>query len=223
MNRREFMTLLGGTAVAWPLAARAQQGERMRRIGVFSGGSASDPEVRPRIAAFVQGLAQLGWTDGRNVRIDYRWGEGNADTIRKTAVELVALAPDVILTPGGPALEWLLQATAHCADRVCDRHRSGRLRLCREPGAAGRQRYRLYAVRIQFVREMAGTAQGDRSGRDAGGGSSGPCYLHRDRPVCRHPIRGSVARFGGRPDQRARRRLRLSAPLRRSRAPAIAA
>jgi putative tryptophan/tyrosine transport system substrate-binding protein len=111
MNRREFMTLIGGTAVAWPLAARAQQGERMRRIGVFSGGSASDPEVRPRIAAFVQGLALLGWTDGRNVRIDYRWGEGNTDTIRKAAVELVALAPDVILTPGGPALDWLLQAT----------------------------------------------------------------------------------------------------------------
>jgi putative tryptophan/tyrosine transport system substrate-binding protein len=111
MNRREFTTVLGGAVAAWPLAAGAQQGERMRRIGVFSGGSASDREVRPRIAAFVQGLALLGWTDGRNVRIDYRWGEGNTDTIRKAAVELVALAPDVILTPGGPALDWLLQAT----------------------------------------------------------------------------------------------------------------
>jgi putative tryptophan/tyrosine transport system substrate-binding protein len=110
-NRREFITLLGGATAAWTHAARAQQPERMRRIGVFSGGSASDPEVRPRIAAFVQGLALLGWTDGRNVRIDYRWGEGNTDTIRKAAVELVALAPDVILTPGGPALDWLLQAT----------------------------------------------------------------------------------------------------------------
>jgi putative ABC transport system substrate-binding protein len=88
---------------------RAQQAERLRRIGVFSGGSAGDPEIRARIAAFVQGLAQLGWTEGRNVRIDYRWGEANADDIRKHAAELVALAPDVILTAGGLAVERLLQ------------------------------------------------------------------------------------------------------------------
>ena len=83
----------------------------MRRIGVLSAGRADDPDARARNAAFVQGLAQLGWTDGRNVRIDYRWGEGNADDIRKHAAELVALAPDVILAPGGPAVERLLQAT----------------------------------------------------------------------------------------------------------------
>ena len=111
MKRREFITLLGGAAVAWPLAARAQQPERLRRIGVLSGGSAGDPEIRARTAAFVQGLAQLGWTDGRSMRIDYRWGEGNADDIRKHAAELVALAPDVIVTPGGPPLERLRQAT----------------------------------------------------------------------------------------------------------------
>ena len=110
MRRREFITLLGGAAVAWPLAARAQQPERMRRIGVISAGR-DDPDLRARNAAFVQGLAQLGWTDGRNVRIDYRVGEGNADDLRKYATELVALAPDVILAPGGPAIERVLQAT----------------------------------------------------------------------------------------------------------------
>jgi putative tryptophan/tyrosine transport system substrate-binding protein len=111
VKRRKFITLLGGAAVAWPLAARAQQAERLRRIGVLSGGSAGDPEIRARIATFVQGLAQLGWADGRNVRIDYRWGEANADDIREHAAELVALAPDLLLTAGGPAVERLLQAT----------------------------------------------------------------------------------------------------------------
>ena len=111
MKRREFISFVGGAAISWPLAARAQQGERVRRIGVISGVRADDPDLRARNAAFVQGLAQLGWTDGRNVRIDYRWGEGNADDLRKHAAELVALAPDVILAPGGPAIERVLQAT----------------------------------------------------------------------------------------------------------------
>ena len=111
MRRREFTSLLGGMAVGWPLAARAQQAERMRRIGVISAGRSDDPGLGARNAAFVQGLAQLGWTDGRNVRIDYRSGEGNADDLRKYAAELVALAPDVILAPGGPAIERMLQAT----------------------------------------------------------------------------------------------------------------
>ena len=79
MKRREFITLLGGAAAAWPLAARAQQGERMRRIGVLMTAAADDPEAQARIAAFLQGLQQLGWTDGRNVRIDYRWAAGDAD------------------------------------------------------------------------------------------------------------------------------------------------
>ena len=79
MKRREFITLLGGAAAAWPLAARAQQAERMRRIGVLMNLAADDPEAQARIAAFLQGLQQLGWTDGRNVRIDYRWGAGDAD------------------------------------------------------------------------------------------------------------------------------------------------
>ena len=97
MRRREFITLLGGAAAAWPLVARAQQPERMRRIGVFVGSTTTD---RPEIAAFLQALQQLGWTDGRNVKIDFRWPAGDADKARKYAAELVALAPDIILAIG---------------------------------------------------------------------------------------------------------------------------
>jgi ABC-type uncharacterized transport system substrate-binding protein len=111
MQRREFITLLGGAA-AWPLAARAQQpGERMRRIGVLMGLVANDPVGQVRIATFLHALQPLGWTDGRNLRIDVRWSGGNADDMRKYAAELVALAPDVTLAVAGPAVAALQQAT----------------------------------------------------------------------------------------------------------------
>ena len=110
MKRREFMTLLG-SAAAWPLAARAQQPERMRRIGVFMPLAADDKQAQARLAAFLQGLQELGWTDGRNVRIDYRWAAGDAERIRRYAVELAALAPDVILAGGAAVVPSLLQAT----------------------------------------------------------------------------------------------------------------
>src|SRR6516162_1312727 len=109
MTRREFIALLGGPAAAWPLASRAQQADRMRRIGVLMG--VEDPQYRLRIEAFVQRLRQLGWIEGRNVQIDYRWGASDADRIRRSAAELVALAPDVILTSGSDTLGALLQAT----------------------------------------------------------------------------------------------------------------
>jgi putative ABC transport system substrate-binding protein len=115
MRRREFITLLGGAAATWPLSARAQQAERVRRIGVLQGGRdrdrADDPRSQPNTAAFLQALQQLGWTDGRNVKIDYRWPTGDADKARKYAAELVALAPDVILAFGSPNMTPLLQAT----------------------------------------------------------------------------------------------------------------
>jgi putative ABC transport system substrate-binding protein len=111
MKRRQFITLLGGAAVAWPLAARTQQRERMRRIGVLTPFAADDTEGHGRLTAFAQGLQQLGWTVGQNLRIDYRWGDGKADTMRKYAVELVALAPDVILSDSSAATAPLLQAT----------------------------------------------------------------------------------------------------------------
>src|SRR5262245_47782077 len=93
LKRREFISLVGGAAVAWPLAARAQQADRVRRIGVFTGTTTTgnDPDFQARMAAFLQGLQQLGWTEGRNVRIDIRLGAFNADDFRKNAAELVAL------------------------------------------------------------------------------------------------------------------------------------
>jgi putative ABC transport system substrate-binding protein len=109
MNRRAFIALLG--AAAWPLAALAQQGERIRRIGVLHSLASDDPEGQARLTAFVQGLQELGWTDGRNVRIDYRWAAGDAERARRYAAELVALAPDVILAHGGSIVPSLLQAT----------------------------------------------------------------------------------------------------------------
>ena len=111
MRRREFVTLLGGIAVVWPLAARAQQPERVRRIGVLTPFPADDAEGHARLTAFTQALQQLGWTVGQNVRIDDRWGPGNPATMRKHATELVALEPDVILALTTAAVGPLLEAS----------------------------------------------------------------------------------------------------------------
>jgi putative ABC transport system substrate-binding protein len=110
VRRRDFIALLGGVTMC-PLAARAQQIERKRRIGVLMGLNAYDAEAQERIDAFVQGLQQLGWTEGRNLQIDYRRGGGDTDLTRRYAAELVALAPDVILASGGTVVGPLLQAT----------------------------------------------------------------------------------------------------------------
>ena len=110
MQRRDFITLLGGAAVAWPFAARAQQDTRMRRIGALVGAD-DDLDTQTRIGAFRQGLQQLGWVDGQNVRIDVRAGSGDADRTRRYAEELVALAPDVIVTTGSAAVAPMLKAT----------------------------------------------------------------------------------------------------------------
>src|SRR5262249_7746169 len=112
LHRRSFLTLLGGApAAAWPVAARAQQREPVRRIGVLYGGVEGDPVLQGNLAKVRQRLAQLGWTEGRNVRFDLRWGGGNRDVIRKYASELVALKPDVILASGGGAVGPLQQET----------------------------------------------------------------------------------------------------------------
>ena len=110
MRRREFIAGFGGAA-AWPLVARAQQGDRVRRIGVLLPATADDAEYQARLGAFHQGLALLGWSIGRNVRIDIRWATANAADIRKHAAELVALAPDVILANGGATVGPLMQVT----------------------------------------------------------------------------------------------------------------
>ena len=207
MRRREFITLLGGAAAAWPLAARAQQPERVRRIGVLMtrsrgrSGSAGPPRGVP-----CRGCSNWAGPIGRNVRIDTRWAAADAADIRKYAAELVALAPDVILASGASAVGPLLQATRTVPivfAVVADPVGAGFVDSLARPGgnATG-----FIAVRIRHERKMAGAAQGDRAGRDASGGPSGSRHTRRDRPVRRHPVRGAVARGGGEPGQRARRR-----------------
>src|SRR5262245_6917602 len=110
-SRRSFITLLGGAAAGWPLAARAQQAERVRRIGVLTPFAANDAEGHARLTAFAQGLQHAGWIVGQNIRIEYRWGDGKADTMRKYATELVALAPDAILASSSAAVAPLLEVT----------------------------------------------------------------------------------------------------------------
>jgi putative tryptophan/tyrosine transport system substrate-binding protein len=117
LKRRSFITLLGG-AVAWPLVARAQQAERVRRIGVLLPATADDQVWQARVGAFLQALALLGWTIGRNVRIDVRWATANAGEIRRHAAELVALKPDVILAGGNSAVA---AGDAHGSDRIRQR------------------------------------------------------------------------------------------------------
>ena len=112
MRRREFLSLVGGTVVVWPLTARAQQPERMRRIGALIAFAENDPEQRARNTAFLNRLEELGWKDGRNLRIDYRFSEGDPERMRAHARELVALSPDLILVQTNPALTALLQTTS---------------------------------------------------------------------------------------------------------------
>src|SRR5262249_1363905 len=111
IRRRAFITLIGGAAAAWPVAARGQRGERVRRIGMLLPATADSPEYQAWAGAFLQALALLGWNIGPNVRIDTRWASGNSADIRRYAVELLALSPDVVLAHGGGAVGALQQAT----------------------------------------------------------------------------------------------------------------
>src|SRR5262245_24296405 len=112
LGRRKFLASLGGAVAAWPLATRAQQGERMRRVGVLTGQAEADPEYQARYAVFRQALQQLGWTEGHNIRFDFRFGSsGDSDLERRYAQELVGLAPDSILSSGSLNVRALQQAT----------------------------------------------------------------------------------------------------------------
>jgi putative ABC transport system substrate-binding protein len=111
MKRREFITLVGGAVAAWPHAARAQQPERMRRLGVLMAASEDDPLMQARITVFRQALAELGWTEGRNLKIEWRWTGGDITRVREYASELVRLAPDVLVANGTPNIAALKQAT----------------------------------------------------------------------------------------------------------------
>ena len=119
MKRRDFITLLGGAAATWPLAARAQQPERMRRIGVLTNLASDDSAQQSRVLAFAQALAQSGWTEGRNVRIDIRWGASDPERVRRYVAETVALAPDVILAVGSAATGGCCSRRALCRSCSC--------------------------------------------------------------------------------------------------------
>ena len=142
MKRRDFIAGLAGVA-SWPVAARAQQPERLRRIGVFSPVAADSPEGQSRLTSFLQRLQELGWTEGRNVRIDYRLAEGDAGRMRRHAADVIALGPDVCLGKWHDGLGPLLEAT-RTIPIVFGSCRPGRRRLRRKPGAAGRQRHRIH-------------------------------------------------------------------------------
>ena len=134
MKRREFIALVGGVAaILWPLAVRAQQSERMRRIGILAGLAENDPEAQARMAAFVQGLGELGWTRGRNVQIETRWAGALTEDLRRFAVELVRLTPDVLMATGGASLGPLVEATQTIpivfAQTVCPSPKTRRLTL----------------------------------------------------------------------------------------------
>ena len=154
MKRREFITLLGGAAAAWPLAGRAQQGERVRRVGVLMYTTPDEPESQARITALAQGLQEAGWAVGRNLRIDVRWASGDLTRLRKDAADLVALRPDVIVAGVGPTTA---PTTGDPRRADCDGpgRRPGRGRLCQEHCASGRQHHWFYPVRICFGRQMA--------------------------------------------------------------------
>jgi ABC-type uncharacterized transport system substrate-binding protein len=162
VRRRDFITLLGGTAATWPLAARAQQGQRMRRIGVLINVSESSPIGQARIAAFMQGLHQLDWADGRNIQIDSRWAAGDAKRFRNYAAELVALAPDVIVANTTPAVTALQQATRTVPivfANVVDPVGSGLVKSLAHPSGNATGfvtfEYALAAKWLEFLKEIA--------------------------------------------------------------------
>ena len=184
MTRREFITLLGGAAAAWPVVARAQQGERMRRIGVLLPAAADDVEAQTRVGAFLQGLQQSGWSLGRDVRIDTRWATTNAGDIKRHALEMIALSPDVILAHGAATLAPLLQA-AHTVPIV--------FVVVADPVGGGF--VDSLAVWSRSVGESAKLIP--HSGRDYGPGTSRLRHDHARRPNCDTAIEGSAQGTSG--------------------------
>ena len=211
MRRREFITLLGGAAVAWPFAARAQQGERVRRVGILLPAAADDAVFQARVGAFLQELGKLGWNIGRNLQIDTRWATSNAAELRRQAAELAALAPDVILAGGSSSLGPLLQATRTVPivfTLVVDPVGTGLVDSLARPGgnATGFMNWE-YSMGGKWLE----LAQRNRAGRDARGRSSEmppkalqPANLPSSRPwrhrsgwrstrsMCATPLRSSA-------------------------------
>ena len=203
MRRREFITLFGGVAAAWPLSTHAQQGERVRHVGVLMNIAEHDPQSKVGVSAFESGLTDLGWTLGSNLQIEYRWGAGDANRYRKYAPELVALS-DVIMVVGGTAV-GAVQQTSRTVPivfvAVTDPVSRGLVASLARPG--GRY-HRIYRIRIQHVCEMAGAAQTACAERNASSRHSGSHRILGDRPVGRHSERGAVIRDGDKRGRRAR-------------------
>jgi putative ABC transport system substrate-binding protein len=166
LRRREFIAGLGGAAV-WPLAARAQQGDRVRRIGVLTQYAEDDPVIRARIAVLRDSLRRLGRVEGRNLRIEIRFAAGDAGRLRPYAAELAALMPDVLITTGIAPLSALQQVTPAIPIVFHRKQRSSRRRFRREHRPPWWQHHRICTLRTGNQREMAGIAQADRAGSDA--------------------------------------------------------
>ena len=205
MRRREFITLLGGAAAFWPLAVRAQQPQRVRRVGVLLPATADDAVFQTRMAAFLQALALLGWIVGRNLNIDIRWATSNAADIRRHAAELVALAPDVILANGTPAVGPLLQATRTVPivfAPVIDPVGAGFVDSLARPGgnATGFMtfEYSLAGKWLELLKQIAPGVTRAAVLRD-------PELVSGAQPICHNPGRSAVAPDGSQPGQHARR------------------
>ena len=158
IGRRDFITFLGAAAAAWPLAARAQQPERMRRVGLILPLAQDDPETQSRVKAFRYGLRDVDWVEGRNIRIDYRFTGINPTQIKQSVAEMVSLAPDLIVANTTPVLTALRQAE-HDSDRIFCGQRSDRSGICFKPGASRRQHHRLLVYRVLNSRKMDRNAE----------------------------------------------------------------
>ena len=183
MRRREFLGGLAGVASAWPLATRAQQAERVRRVGIMMNYFEDDPDAQARLASFLRGMQQLGWVDGHNVEIVIRWTAAVPSRIQASVTELIAFAPNVIFAPGSAAVALLKQATNRDSNRLRWGCRSGWRRLCRKYGSAGWQCDGIYSVRVRNERQMAGAAQRDFAPCDMGSRHSGYHDCRRCRAV----------------------------------------
>src|SRR5215471_19862331 len=203
MRRREFITLIGGVAASFPRAVRAQQPAQIRRIGALMA-AAVETDQQAGLAVFKEILHQLGWIDGRNVRVEVRWAGGDPATARKDAEELVALPADVILANGQLGLEALLRATRSVPivfNGTVDPVGSGFIDSLARPGgnATG-----FVLFEYALAGKWCGVAQADRTNCHAGGGSSGCSVPGRNRPIRGHPIGGALDRRGCVRDQHAR-------------------
>ena len=161
MRRREFMGVMGSVAVAWPGIAVSQSGRPIGRIGVLMGTSEGDAEVHPHLITSQKALQELGWTDGRNVQIDYRFAVSDPQRIRAAAAELFGLKQDVLVAQSTPEIRALLETYRNCADRVPNNRRSGRQQFRTELRATRRQRNWVHQLRGGDGRQVARLAQGN--------------------------------------------------------------